>query len=268
MSEIGIFEHMSFEAYKACPGIHKSTLGEMARSPAHYRWALENEKEKTPSMRFGSLVHCLVLEPDNFEKTYYVAEETVRRGTKAWDALEFRAQGREILKPVEYAEACAMTKAIRTHPKAGEVLAACSMREASIRWTDAATGLGCKARADAMSIEHSVIADVKTCQDASDFAFARDIVNMRYHWQAAMYVDGAEAVTKKPFLFVFIAVEKDPPYGVGVYLISEAFLAAGRKAYKDALQDVLLCITNNTWPCYADGAVEIQAPAWMEKAAQ
>jgi exodeoxyribonuclease VIII len=263
-----IVENLSFDEYKSSPGIHKSTLSEMSRSPAHYKWALENQRETTAAMRFGSLVHCLVLEPASFDAAYYVAEETIRRGTKAWDALEAKARGREILKPDEYAEACAMRDAIRVHPKAGEVLAACTMREASMFWSDPQTGLGCKARCDAMSVEHSVIADVKTCQDASNGAFMRDIVNYKYHWQAAMYVDGAEAIAKKPFLFVFIAVEKAPPYGVAVYLISEAFIAAGRKGYKDALQDVLLCMTNNTWPCYAEGAVEIQAPAWMEKAAQ
>lgn len=262
-----IVENMSFDEYKSSVGIHKSTLSEMERSPAHYKWALENARETTAAMRFGSLVHCLVLEPSSFDSVYFVAEETVRRGTKAWDALEARAGGREILKPDEYAEACAMRDAIVRHPKAAEVLAACSMREASMFWTDPKTGLHCKARADAMSVEHSVIADVKTCQDASDGAFMRDIVNYKYHWQAAMYADGAEAIAKKPFLFVFIAVEKAPPYGVAVYLISEAFLAAGRKGYQNALNEVLFCMTNNTWPCYAEGAVEIQAPAWMEKIA-
>jgi len=161
-----------------------------------------------------------------------------------------------------------MKQAILTHPKAAECLQACIMRETSMFWTDVKTGLGCKARCDAMSIEHSVICDIKTCQDASDGAFMRDIINYKYHWQAAMYADGAATIAKKPFLFVFIAVEKDPPYGVGVYLISEAFLEAGRKGYKDALNEVLACMTTNVWPCYAEGAVEIQAPAWMEKAAQ
>lgn len=268
MTDFGIFENIDFNTYKSFPGVHKSTLSEMSRSPAHYKWALENQRESTPAMRFGSLVHSLVLEPSAFDDVYYVASETVRRGTKAWDALEAKAGGREIVKPDDMEAACAMRDSILAHPKAWEVLAACTMRETSIVWSDAHTGLKCKARTDAMSVEHSVIVDIKTCQDASHSAFIKDIVSYKYHWQAAMYADGAEAIAKKPFMFVFIAVEKTPPYGVGVYLISEAFISAGRKGYKDALNEVLFCITNNTWPCYDDGAVEIQAPAWMEKAAQ
>jgi len=263
-----IAENMSFSEYKTRPGVHKSTLAEMAQSPAHYRYAVENEREATPAMQFGSLVHCLVLEQERFEATYYVAETTVRRGTDAWKKLESKAGGREILKPEEFAEACAIRDAIYAHPKAAEVLSHCLSRECSFFWKDPETGIGCKARADALSISNFVIADIKTCQDASDGAFMKDVISYKYHWQAAMYVDGMQALVEKPFLFVFIAVEKKPPYGVAVYLLSEAFLAAGRKAYKAALQDLLLCMTNSTWPCYSDEAMEIQAPAWMEKAAQ
>jgi exodeoxyribonuclease VIII len=257
-----------FAVYRKIAAEHKSLLCQIEKSPAHYKCAGNNQPKPTTAQLIGSAVHCLVLEPERFEERYYVCSDKVRRGTKAWDSIEISANGREILKPDDFAEMLAMRDAVRAHPKACECLDACAAAEVSIFWRDLKSGLACKGRADSLSVEHRVILDLKTCQDASERGFLRDVVDYKYHWQAAMYCDGAKAVTGHDFMFVFIAVEKAPPYGVAVYLISEAFIAAGRKAYRDALNEVLFCMTNNTWPCYAEGAVEIQAPAWMEKAAQ
>jgi hypothetical protein len=255
-----------FEQYKAIKAVHKSTLSEMTRSPAHYRWAVDNPSHKsTPTQLMGSLVHCLVLEPHRLYENYYVSETDVRRGTKAWDTLETVAAGRTILKASEYADAKAIADAVFAHAKASECLAACEAREATLVWNDPATELLCKARPDALSVQSQVIVDLKTTQSAADGDFARDVLSYKYHWQAAMYLDAARVVYGREFLFVFVAVEKEPPYGVGVYLLSQEFIELGRTQYQRALKQVAECETSGQWPCYSETAMELPAPAWAMK---
>lgn len=70
----GIFTDLTFEEYKACPGINQSGLKLFNRSPRHYFDAyLSPEKEpdqSTVSQRRGFLVHTIILEPELFDGRY------------------------------------------------------------------------------------------------------------------------------------------------------------------------------------------------------
>lgn len=260
----GIYSRQPFRDYQLHEREHKSTLVEMERSPAHYRWAVDNPKEGTEALVLGKAFHTLVLEPQFFNEEFFCAKEKIRRGTKAWDALEAEAKGRIILKPDDVAELNAMAKSIDAHPEARRCLDACQQHEVSVFWTDIATGEPCKMRADALSIDDSVIIDLKTTVDASPMGFERAIISYKYHWQAAMYCDGLQAVCGKPFTFVFIAVESAPPWGVGVYILGEEMLENGRRGYKAALQKVAECNAKKHWPCYSEICLELSGPEWMK----
>jgi hypothetical protein len=93
----GIYR-LSNEAYHSGHGISKSGLDLIARSPAHFIGA---EKKDLPSFALGSATHCAILEPHEFDKRYFRGED-IRRGTKAWDEIEAKAEGREVLKPQDW----------------------------------------------------------------------------------------------------------------------------------------------------------------------
>jgi exodeoxyribonuclease VIII len=123
-------------------------------------------------------------------------------------------------------------------------------------------GLPCKARVD--YLVGDVIFDLKTCQDASPEGFARQIGAFQYHLQAAHYAAGYEAINGKPLdRFCFIAVESEPPYATGVYVIDSvglqsgrAFMAKAAKAFKQAQQP------EKVKAMYADHLVELTLPNW------
>lgn len=76
---------MARDDYSSLPGINFSTLKELRRSPAHYRWALDNQDAGDTASRMGlRLIHSLILEPDTVQDEYMVTE--MRR-----DVLERRA---------------------------------------------------------------------------------------------------------------------------------------------------------------------------------
>ena len=63
------------DKYFATPAASNSTLGRMAKSPAHCKAYMEAEHEPTASMALGSLVHALVLEPETVTERYHVSDE-------------------------------------------------------------------------------------------------------------------------------------------------------------------------------------------------
>ena len=67
---VGIFEGIPNADYHGGPGISKSGLDKIRRSPLHYRASLEAQKEPTAAQREGTIIHDLVLEPDTFWDRY------------------------------------------------------------------------------------------------------------------------------------------------------------------------------------------------------
>lgn len=67
---VGIFAGIENAAYHGGPGISKSGLDKIRRSPLHYRASLDVQKEATAAQREGTIIHDLILEPATFWDRY------------------------------------------------------------------------------------------------------------------------------------------------------------------------------------------------------
>ena len=99
---------------------------------------------------------------------------------------------------------------------------------------------------------------MKTTEDASPRGFQNSLAKFRYHVQAAWYLRGLEGAEE----FVFIAVEKKPPYLVAVYQASAAVIAAGVRAADINLSNLSECRKKNHWPGYSEAIETIDLPKW------
>lgn len=171
--------------------------------------------------------------------------------------------GRIVLTPETWDQLHAMANAVHSHPAAGSLLTGCpGEAEKSVYWNDATTGVLCRCRPDWWR-DDNVIVDLKTTEDASPEGFAKSMANYRYDVQAAYYLDGVQQATgKRPKAFVFIAVEKKPPYGVGVYVLDSDSLELGRAQYQHDLRIYAECVRTGEWPGYGDKIQTISLPAW------
>ena len=183
---------------------------------------------------------------------------------------------REILTDEEFAQAEAVRAAVMTHPVAGKLLAPDSGEpELSCYWTDPETGVQCRCRPDWWRHD-GIIVDLKTCLDASPEGFQKSIYGWRYHVQHAFYVDGATAavsmqlerptggpVMPAPTGFVFVAVEKTPPYAVGVYMLDPQSVEIGRRDYREDLARYAECIRTGEWSAYSPKIEPISLPEWV-----
>jgi len=257
--------------YHAHPAISKSHLDLIARSPLHY-WAryIDPKRvipEPTPAMRIGSAVHTHVLELHKWDTDYIVAPDGLDRRTKAgkeaWAAFEAEANGRTVLSREDADLVMHMGRAVLGHPAAALLLNMNGEAETTHMWTEPTTGLQCKCRPDWLT-KHGIMVDLKTTEDASPREFRRSIAKWRYHVQAGWYTAGLEAAgNTKPAGFIFIAVEKKPPFAVGVYAADEQMIDRGYQSAMRDLQTLAECKASGRWPAYSDRIEPISLPAWM-----
>ena len=143
-------------------------------------------------------------------------------------------------------------------------------REQEFFWVDEDTGEECKCRTDCLNTSYSqpIIVDVKSAENASVDAFTRDAIKYGYDFQAAMYSDGVSRHIKQEPLFVFIVVEKKPPYAVNIFQADELFLKRGKKLYRECLEIYHDCKVTGNWYGYLGKANQINTlalPSWLAK---
>jgi hypothetical protein len=257
--------------YHAHPAISKSHLDLIARSPLHY-WARYIDPNRVPpeptaAMRLGSAVHTLTLEADQFENRYITAPVVDRRtkeGKARWLEFEAEAGGRELIDAEDRATISRMAESVWRHPAAAMLLHWQGKAETTHMWADPSTGAECKCRPDWLTNDGNLIIDLKTTEDASPSGFQRSVANYRYYVQASWYLDGVEAATgHRPDQFIFICVEKKPPYAVAVYAADAEMIQIGAETAARDLARLVECKASNTWPGYSDQIEPLSLPAWM-----
>jgi exodeoxyribonuclease VIII len=248
--------------YHADPAISASQLKEISRSPYHYwsRYLDPNRVAMVPTaaMRFGSLAHCAVLEPDELSKRYQLAPDRRTKEGKA-AVIEMAAAGIEAVSEADLAQALQIADAVRSNSTAALLLSN-GAPEQSFWWDDVSTGLRCKCRPDWLSADGATIVDLKTCVDASPAGFAKSVAQWSYQVQSAHYLCGTLAKR-----FIFVAVEKQFPYAIGVYELDAEALVHGSITRHNALQRMQDARALNEWPGYTDGIQTLQLPGWALK---
>ena len=236
----------------------------LARSPAHYKAAMEMSRTPTPAQIFGTVVHSMVLEPHKTHSDLFSVKElnwTTKEGKEEKAKLE--KIGLPIISVADLDKALRMRDSVWASKHAAELLTGC-VTEQQTTWTGYDAKVPCKGGIDA--IGSAGIVDLKTTIDASPEAFARAIRSYGYYMQAAHYIDGVAETTGGIAPFTFIAVEKQPPYAVACYTLSNDSLAAGWSAMNRIAKIYSDCISKNEWPGYEGKSVELSIPINLDVA--
>lgn len=250
---------MDIAAYHAHPALGSSRLRELLKSPAHFR---ANLRRETEALQLGSLVHTLVLEPHTFPERYLVVPKIDGRTKEGKAAKAALADDPRIAVDGEtMAEASACATSIMSHRVYQQIRDA--QVEHTVFWTDAETGIECKARFDVLG---PLLVDLKTTRDASPKGFQRAIATYGYHIQAAHYMAGARANGMEPRGFLFACVETSPPYLPAGYLMGNPTLEQGESERREALLTYAQCLREDRWPGYNDDRIEvIDLPTWAQR---
>lgn len=262
---------MTEREYRLHPAISRSELWRILDSPQKFKYMRDHPTEPTPALLFGQVFHKLVLEPDAFTTEYAVAPDVDRRtkeGKLQWAEFKETGDGKTIIPSEMYEQAAVMRASVEAEPLAVKLLN--GSREAPFFWRDDLTGEECKCRTDCLNQNYSqpIVVDLKSTADASTEAFTKDAIRYGYDFQAAMYSAGVEANIMERPLFVFIAVEKTPPYAVNILQADERLLRRGDRIFRNALTVYHECKLSGNWYGYLGRNQQINnlaLPAWLAR---
>lgn len=298
--EPGYYPGVPMDVYLQWDAASKGRLVLLKRSPAHLREHILRDSAETDALRFGSAAHMAVLEPELFS-VRYARKEQCAAHTDGGEGPRCRSQGKYLtatgrvlcgthydgeeqlndttilLAPEQYAACLAMRRVFAGKLKASGLLEGAGEFELSLVWHERVevtvegevveVTVPCKARIDRYSaVGGGTLGDMKTTTDASRYKFERAIFRYFYHTQGWFYMRGARAVNLPARHFAILAAEKEPPYEVNVYRLTEGALDAGGEVALQLLKLYARCQHTSTWPGYQDRVQDIALPDWAWRA--
>lgn len=275
-----LVEHMSNEEYHARPEYSSSQLKDILRSGAHFyssNIAKEVSKEASSAMNFGTLVHTMFLEPEQFQNEFAIAPKFNRRTkegkaeAEAWDAAN---AGKLAVTEEDVAHASRIAENLKQLSSYTDMQNNYGMAEASIFFTDPVFDLKLRIRPDwhiapCAKFPNGLILDLKTTTDARPHAFSKKCADFGYDLSAAMYREGFQEYYKtadKP-PFILLTAESSIPFNVKQYKASDLFLSVGETRYNKAKALLAESLLIDEWDGYSLELEEIYLPSYMTKQA-
>lgn len=267
------FVDQTNEEYHSAPGVSKSQLDQAHNGSMLHFWHRylnpnREPEDRTDSLILGSAIHSIILEPDLFTQEYVPNPGIERRsnaGKAEWAAFVEEHKGKTILSDDAYQTCLAIRDAVYRHPVAAGLLQAPGKSEQSFYAIDPEYGELVKCRVDRLHDSGNMIVDIKSTDDASPAGFGKSAANYRYPLQTAWYNDVLDAAFgEHPENWVFLAVEKKPPYAIGVYVADPVDVQRARIAGRADFARIIEAKRANYWPDYGAEALPLTLPTWWK----
>jgi hypothetical protein len=274
---MNIHENMPEAEYHALDRASQSTLKKLLppweQSPEAVRCNMLNPTPSSPAQRLGSALHAML---DGHLDEQFMVGPTKSRNSKAWHEADAESNGITLLTGEEIDTVAQMATAIDDHSRARALLEKANQRELTLSWdqdaySDSGTACPCKARLDLVVQDPPCIVDVKTTESAAPGAFQRSITKWGYQYQAGFYLEAAEQAklfdAEATAHYVWIVVEKVPPYQVAVYRFDPAAAYQSWEQLIGPLQTMAQCYATGKWPGYTEEVQDIGLPTWAAERA-
>lgn len=260
----GLYKRIPFDTYNAWDGLSQSQLSWLRKSPAHLKNHLDQkqDEDQTEAQKIGNAVHAAILTPLSFTAQYVTYPKIDRRttaGKTKYQEIQNENLGKILISEADKKLCDELAFAVNMHGASRTLLEGADP-EMSMVWER--DGVLCKGRMDAYNFEYQAVIDLKTTIDASYRAFSKSIVDYGYYRQAAWYLNGARSLGLPVQHFVFIAIEKSPPYAVAAYRITAGSLQLADQENMALLAKYRTCKELNNWPAYSHEIQDISLPEW------
>lgn len=272
-----VIHGLPFDDYNAIEAERKSTLTAMATSPGAYRQRCDTPFKTTPDMDFGDAVDTLLFEgKDALLERFAMRPEGLKLTTKegrAWkNNHAWKDDGMcKIIVPAHEVYSTAL--AVLMDPVASYWLSG-GVAQDSAFWQDKDSGLWCKCRPDYRHHGQSIkpdgrrrwatLVDLKVTGTFDTHSWTRVAHRLKYHWQAAMYLDGVSVASGHVYdRFLFVVAESKPPHHVAVREMPASIIEQGREEYQAALRKVKYWSEQGHWPTSTGEVETLEFERWM-----
>lgn len=236
--------------------------------PALFRYEQDHQRPTKRTFEIGHAAHQQVLG---------VGPELVLVDADRWDTkaikeelADIRAAGNVPLKRPEFEQVQEMARVLRAHPYAGALFdpQRGGKAEQSLFWTDAETGVSCRARLDWLPAVNRrgrmIIPDYKSAAAVDPESISKALDNFGYAMQDTWYTDAVLALgLAESAAFLFVFQMKTPPFLVTVAEVVAESRLAGRFYNRQARQLFAECTATDRWPGFSDdGPLPISLPGY------
>lgn len=271
-----------YHNHQAAPGISRSLVVELLETTAaHARSVIDGlfAKVETQAMTGGSLFDLMLLEPDRFGEgmSHWVVPAGMKLSTKegiAWKkdhpgvadgGLPYLWAESDAKEKASLVDMKGMIESLMAHRKARRLIES-SVKQESAFAKDPRTGLMRKVRPDMRAVDNSsriVLADLKSTfrGGAATTAWIQHGARMYYDIQDSFYSDVYRDLWESPY-FVFVVVERKPPYAVRLFQLDIAGKQWARQEYSKAMEQFRRCQETGVWPAYDEEIRVVSLPSW------
>jgi len=237
------------------------------KNKKQFKYSLTNELVKqTKSMADGTAVHAFFLERDKFDTDFVIKPADMRLNTKLGKEWAQEHQNKIIIDSELGNNLYEMEKSFMDSP-AKLIYEIKGKSELSYFWDDTGLVKG-KCRPDWISDDGNIIVDIKTTTDASPRGFQKSISTWGYHLQLAWYMRGLQKLGIPCNEFIFIAIEKTPPFSVGVYSADREMILFGNQEINKLVVDIDKALKDKKFPDYTPEIMQLGLPPWMTEKKQ
>jgi hypothetical protein len=287
------FVQESNEDYHGGGGLGATGVVAMLDSPAHFKCGGKGPAAKTA--HDGTIIHTALLEPKRFEKNRVLEPDAHwnKAGKIEWFDFFQECDERELMvmspheainlkvseRPTAYMPNVihvsvaememieGIKESVYDSEAFSDLLIGTPEESGYLETSEEYDNTIIKTRPDIRTPIRGKVTDIKSTIDARDF-LRKDLINYKYHVKAAWYLDICNALeeTTEYFEFVWLVVEKTPPFGVMAYrmdITSDEF-KEGRHLGLKALAEYRDCKRANHWPCYDDKIRRAEFPKWYK----
>jgi exodeoxyribonuclease VIII len=222
-----------------------SNLKHTQRSVESFYYELEQPHKATLALERGSAFHVAMeglATKGNFELFDSLVLECPTKTilTKAWQALKDGNPDCYALPEPEYYAVGDMAASLYNKAAPFRFFVE-GWPELSFFWIDEETKFKLKCRPDWLRPDGDVwvVLDYKTSKNHQLEAFRKDVVNFGYHFSAAMYCEGVDAVTGISVEnFRWLVVANTPPHECACYMPESFTCAEGYAQFRKSLRDI------------------------------
>jgi exodeoxyribonuclease VIII len=237
---IGRHENIPDEVYHDKRiGLSRSVLGKIDKSIDHM---FVNE-EMTPTKRYnldlGNAIHTRCLEPHLFDSKYYA--NGLDKRTKDYKELVIKNEGKIALKPKDMDMISSIYSRYKDHPFVKENIDKDSNFENTYFFQK--KNVLMKFRPDVASPNQRMMIDLKSTIDA--YSFPKSVFNFKYDYQTGFYMTGMEILNYDYKDFVFLAVEKEPPFKIKPWYMPESGIELGKEIFEIYLSKYVRSTSRN-----------------------
>lgn len=266
----GIHHKIPMTEYLDDPGISTHGFKWLDISPRYFNIMRKQKSSESDAQRLGTAIHAVLLEPDTAGDLITVPPDSVlakngaRSGNawKQWKTEQDNA-GLLVLTQAQWDNCMRMRESVWENPEHEYVREFLNgYRESTIIWNDPIYGFRRKCRPDVLPGKLMCV-NLKSTRSAKAEKFGKDAINMKYHWSAALELEGLSILTGMEHRdYIFVCVENDIPFDVAVFHTPYDIIEQARWELEPLIQQYADCLTNDDWPGYPCQVQALYVPKW------